>query len=138
MKRYELIDHTADLGIKLREKSLTRLFASAGYALFDIILEISQVQPKKSLDIHVPGEEIESILVDWLRELLFKFNMDRWVLKEFDIGKIDESGLQAVVKGETFDPSRHSLKTEIKAVTYHGLEVNRKNDGWEAQIIFDI
>ena len=138
MKRYEFIDHTADLGIKLREKSLTRLFASAGYALFDIILEISQVQPKKSLDIHVSGEEIESILVDWLRELLFKFNMDRWVLKEFDIGKIDESGLQAVVKGETFDPSRHSLKTEIKAVTYHGLEVNRKNDGWEAQIIFDI
>ena len=138
MKRYEFIDHTADLGIKLREKSLTRLFASAGYALFDIILEISQVQPKKSLDIHVSGEEIESILVDWLRELLFKFNMDRWVLKEFDIGKIDESGLQAVVKGETFDPSRHSLKTEIKAVTYHGLEVNRKNDRWEAQIIFDI
>ena len=138
MKRYEFIDHTADLGIKLREKSLTRLFASAGYALFDIILEISQVQPKKSLDIHVPGEEIESILVDWLRELLFKFNMDRWVLKEFDIGKIDESGLQAVVKGETFDPSRHSLKTEIKAVTYHGLEVSRKNDRWEAQIIFDI
>ncbi len=138
MKRYEFINHTADLGIKLREESLTRLFASAGYALFDIILQISQVQPKKSLDIHVSGEEIESILVDWLRELLFKFNMDRWVLKEFDIRKIDKSGLQAVVKGEIFDPSRHSLKTEIKAVTYHGLEVNRKNDGWEAQIIFDI
>jgi len=139
MKRYELINHTADLRIKVKGKNLGELFANAGYAMFDIILEIERVKPQQSIGVKIPGGEIEDILVDWLRELLSKFNLDRLVFKEFDIIKIDRSsGLEAIVRGEKIEPSRHFLKTEIKAVTYHGLAVSKNNDLWEARIIFDV
>lgn len=139
MKRYEFINHTADLGIKVKGESLRELFANAGYALFDIILEkIDKIKPKQSVDINIPGGEIEDIFVNWMRELLSKFNMEELGFKEFNIRKVDKSGLEATVRGEKIDPLTHSLKTEIKAVTYHGLEV-RKNKGlWKVKVIFDV
>jgi len=138
MKNYEFINHTADLGIKVRGKSLADLFANAGYALFDILLEIEKLEPKESIKIRIPGGEKEEIFVDWLRELLLKFNSERWAFKEFDVYKIDESGLEALVRGEKVNLSRHRLKTELKAVTYHEVKLQKKGTVWEAQVIFDI
>jgi len=139
MKKYEFINHTADLGIKVKGKDLAELFANAGYALFDIILEdISKIKAAQSLQINIPGGELEDIFADWMRKLLSKFDLENLGFKEFNVTKIDKSGLEAVVKGEKIDPSKHSLKTEIKAVTYHGLEVRKNNDLWEAQVIFDV
>jgi len=138
MKKYDFIDHTADIGIKVRGKNLPELFSNAGYALFDIILDISQVKPEKSFRIEIPGGEIEDIFFEWLRELLSKFNTEKLAFREFDIHKIDKNGLKATCKGEKVNPERHSLKTEIKAVTYHELKLTRKNNFWEVQVIFDI
>lgn len=139
MEKYELINHTADLGVKVKGRKLADLFSNAGYAMFDLILEeITQLRSRQSLDIKIPGGEIEDILVNWMRELLGKFNLDGLAFKQFNVERVDESGLEAVVEGEKIDPSRHSLKTEIKAVTYHGIKIHKKNNLWEAQVIFDI
>ncbi|MBE0477658.1 archease [Candidatus Aerophobetes bacterium] len=138
MPGYEFINHTADLGIKVRGKNLSELFANAAYALFDIILDISRVKPAQSRKIKIPGGEIEDIFFEWMRELLSKFNIDALALKEFTINKLDKTGLEAIVKGEQVDASRHNLKTEIKAVTYHGLKIQKNNKLWEVQVIFDI
>jgi len=107
--------------------------------MFDILVEnIKKVEPKKSVNIKIIGRDEEDIFFDWLRELLSKFNLEKMVFKDFNIQKIDSTGLEAIVRGEEVDVSRHKLKTELKAVTYHGLELKKRGDIWEAQVIFDI
>lgn len=138
MKNYQFINHTADLGIKVKGKNLRELFSNAGYAMFDIITEIKRIKLRQTLSIKISQGEIEDIFVDYLRELLSKFDIDKWVFKKFEINKIDNSGLEAVVTGEKINLSKHLLKREIKAVTYHALEIRKNNNLWEAQIIFDI
>jgi len=138
MKRYDFIDHTADLGIKIRGTSLEELFENAAYAMFDIMAELDKVKTKQFLEIEIQGEGMEELLIDWLRNLLYKFNGEEYLLKDFEVKEISEKNLRAKVGGEKLDLSRHSLKREIKAVTYHELEVKRTTEGWEAQVIFDI
>lgn len=137
-KIYELIDHTADLGIKIKGETLPELFSNAAYAMFDLLLEIDKIKPEETVKIKITDGEMEDIFVDWLRKLLLKFYNDRWAFKEFNIQKLDKSGLEAEVKGEKIDPSKQNLKTELKAVTYHGLKIQKVGGLWEAQIIFDI
>ena len=88
MKRYEFINHTADIGIKVRGKTLPELFVNAAYAMFDILLDIGQVEFRHSLRIKIPEGEIEDIFVDWLRELLSRFNTEQWAFGEFDLSLI--------------------------------------------------
>ena len=138
MKKYEFINHTADLGIRVWGESIEELFKNAAYSMFDTIADLNRVELKKTMKVEIEKEELDELLADWLRNLLYKFNGDRYLLKEFRVETIDTQGLKAKVKGEKLDLSRHHLKTEIKAVTYHGLEVKEVDRGWEAQIIFDI
>lgn len=137
-KKYEFINHTADVGIKIWGESLESLFANAAYSMFDIIGELNKVEVKESLAVRIEGKRTDELLVDWLRNLLYKFNGEGYLLREFNIEKISKEGLRAKVRGEKLDLSRHTLKTEIKAVTYHGLETKKTGQGWEAQVIFDV
>ena len=138
MKKYELIDHTADIGIKVRGKSVGELFENAAYAMFDLIADLDRVEKREVLEVEIEGEGMDELLADWLRELLYKFNGERYLLKDFKIEEIDQKSLKARVRGEKLDLSRHSLKMEIKAVTYYGLEIKRTSEGWQAQVIFDV
>ena len=82
--------------------------------------------------------DIETLLVSWLQELLYLLDTESLVFGRFQV-KLDNLSLEAVAWGDVFDPNLHTMKTEIKAVTYHQLEVTKKNDqGWETQVIFDI
>jgi len=138
MKKYEFINHTADLGIRVWGESIEELFENAAYSMFDIMADLNRVELKKTMKVEIEKQELDELLADWLRNLLYKFNGDRYLLKEFRVETIDTQGLKAKVKGEKLDLSRHHLKREMKAVTYHGLEVKEVDRGWEAQIIFDI
>ncbi|MCD6082920.1 archease [Candidatus Aerophobetes bacterium] len=138
MKKYELIDHTADIGVKVRGKSVGELFENAAYAMFDLIADLDRVEKREVLEVEIEGEGMDELLADWLRELLYKFNGERHLLKDFKIEEIDQKSLKARVRGEKLDLSRHSLKMEIKAVTYYGLEIKRTSEGWQAQVIFDV
>jgi len=138
MEKYELIDHTADIGVKVRGKSVGELFENAAYAMFDLIADLNRIKKREVLEVEIKGEKMDELLADWLRELLYKFNGERHLLKDFKIEEIGQKGLKARVSGEKLDLSRHSLKMEIKAVTYHGLEIKRTSEGWQAQVIFDI
>ncbi len=138
MKKYEFINHTADLGIRVWGESIQELFKNAAYSMFDIMADLNRVELKKTMKVRIEKEELDELLADWLRNLLYKFNGDRYLLKEFKVETIDTQGLKAKVKGEKMDLSRHHLKREIKAVTYHGLEVKKIDRRWEARIIFDV
>ena len=138
MRAYEIIDHTADIGVVVRGASLEELFANAAYAFFDLQVGLERVGTAESREVVVEGDDLEQLMVRWLQQLLVLLEVEELVVSEFNIEQADESGVRACVRGETLDPRRHELKGEIKAVTYHELEVEETTQGWQAQIIFDV
>jgi SHS2 domain-containing protein len=135
---YEVFDHTADLGLRIRAASKEELFADAGQALYSVIVEnLSEVRPLEEQTIQISGQDTDYLLFDWLTELLFLFETRRLLLSQFDI-RLDSEGLKGVCRGEPFDPGRHRLEHEVKAITYHGLKVVSDQKGWLAEVIVDI
>lgn len=138
MKRYETFDHTADMGIRVFGQTLEEFFANAAYALFDLLTDLNRVRERISLEIGVQAADREELLVRWLSELLYLCESEGYLFKEFSFPHLDETSLRAVACGETFDPSRHRFRSEIKAVTYHQVKVQEKDGAWEGKVIFDI
>jgi len=138
MKRYELLDHTADIGIIAFGRDLPEAFGNAAYAMFDILTDINRIRETDSFDLQVSASNIEDLLVAWLNELLYRYETERIVFSKFAIDDINDSNLSATVSGEKIAPDRHEIKTEIKSVTYHQLKVEKMDDGWRAQVIFDV
>jgi SHS2 domain-containing protein len=138
VKRYETFDHTADLGVRVFGRTYEEVFANAAYALFDLLTDLNRVRQTLSYNLRVEAADREELLVRWLGELLFLSSAQGYLFKKFSISHLDQTSLQAVAHGETFDPSRHEFKVEIKAVTYHQVEVKEEDGKWEARVIFDI
>jgi SHS2 domain-containing protein len=135
---YETFEHTADLGLRVRAPDLDTLFAEAAACLFSAIVEdVATVRPEQRLDLKIDGTEREYLLFDWLRELLYRFDSQHLLLSRFE-ALVGDAGLEGSAWGEPFDPARHALAHEVKAVTYHGLKVERTADGWLAEVIVDI
>ena len=138
MKKYETFDHTADVGVRVFGRTVEEVFVNAAYALFDQWTDLRKVRGKISQEISIQGADREDLLVRWLGELLFLGESRGYLFKEFTIRRLDSTSLKAVARGEIFDPSRHRFKTEIKAVTYHQVEVKEKDGRWEGRVIFDM
>jgi SHS2 domain-containing protein len=135
---YETFEHTADLGLRIRAADLNTLFAEAGQALFAAIVEdLGTVAPARQLDVTIAGTDREYLLFDWLKELLYHFDVEHLLLSRFEV-RIGEDGLQGSAWGEPLDHIRHELAHEVKAITYHGLRVEPTADGWLAEVIVDI
>jgi SHS2 domain-containing protein len=137
-KRFELLDHTADTGIIIHADSLPSLFEIAGEALFHIITDLKKVRRRIERKIEIRGEPLERLMVDWLGELLYLHDTENLLFKGFKVESLGEDGLKARVKGEPFQEGVHVIKTGVKAVTYHQIEVRRENQGWRAKVILDL
>jgi SHS2 domain-containing protein len=139
MGGYSFIDHTGDVGVKIYGETLEELFRQGAMAMFEVISgDLSRIRGEIGRDIHVEGEDMERLLVSWLSELNYLFNVEGELYSAFDVHRVGDGFVDAKVWGERIDPERHSIRTEIKAVTYHGIYVKRVGDIWEAQIIFDV
>lgn len=136
--RYELLDHTADLGIRVEASTLEGLFEEAGLALFDLMTDLNRVRPTARFELSVRAENTEGLFVQWLRELVYRFFGEKTAFCRLEVAELTQDSLSAVCWGERLDPERHAFRTEIKAVTYHGLKVARSTEGWTAEVIFDI
>ena len=136
-KNFEIIDHTADVGIIAHGTDIKQAFASAATGLFSLITELDDVQEALYRDIEVTATDKESLLVEWLNELIYLFDTEYIIFKRFDITELNDKRLKARSYGERVDSSRHKLKTGVKAATYHWLQVD-KDDGGRVQVIFDI
>lgn len=135
---HETFEHTADLGLRIRAADLDTLFVEAAQCLFSAVVEdLATVQPVQRIDIKLDGTEIDFLLFDWLRELLYHFDADHLLFGKFEV-KVHDGGLTATAWGESLDPSRHNLEHEVKAITYHHLRVEKIGDEWEAEVIVDI
>lgn len=137
---YQIIDHTADIGIKVEGSSLEELFLFSAEATFDLMVESKKkLIPSIEVPVKIEAPSVDVLLVRWLEELLFVFERRRLVLMRFFIDSISERALSGAAKGLPFDPTRHRQKMAIKAVTYHGLSVEKGEGGlFAAKIIFDI
>lgn len=135
---FETFDHTADLGLRARAADLDGLFAEAARVLFSVIVEnFDQVQPHEEVSIAIDGQRLDDLMYDWLAELLCVFDTRHILLCQFNVS-VGDSGLAATARGEPIDAQRHRLDAEVKAITYHGLKVERSGDDWLAEIIVDL
>jgi SHS2 domain-containing protein len=138
MKTYELIDHTADVGMKAYGKTLSEAFQNVAKGMFDIITDNSEIESVGQYNLALEAPDLEQLLVDWLSELLY-LNSARNQVFGFFIVDLDEKNkrLSAKIFGDKFDLSKHKIGAEIKAVTYHLLEVRNKRP-YHVQVLFDI
>jgi len=138
MKRFEVFNHTADIGLIIHGENLKALFENAGEAFFHLITDLRKVRRRIERRIHIGGESLDRLMVDWLSELLYLHDVENLLFKGFQVESVGEDGLRAVVKGEPFQEGVHVIKTEVKAVTYHRIEVRQENGRCRAQVIFDL
>ena len=130
---YELIDHTGDIGVVARASTLEGLCAECARAMFEILAEPAPPAPAGMERFEVPGADPAEELRDFLSELLYRFSADRKIYVVFMPG---QGSIEAA--WEPYDDARHPLRTELKAVTYHQLDVAREGEGWRGQVIFDV
>ena len=137
---YEFFEHTADAGAVVRGATLPRLFENASRALFDLICDRRAVRPLRSVRLAVRGSSLEDLLVRWLSELLYRLDTEDLLFTSFTIARVDRKLLRARgrARGERIDRSRHRLKREIKAVTYHQIKLVRGRSAWRVRLVFDV
>ena len=136
-KRFEIIDHTADVGIAAYGEDLKEAFANAAYALFSMMLDLEGVDDALCRQVEVNADDRSDLLVAWLNELIYVFEVDNMLFTRFDIGELTETRLRATCYGEKIDPERHKIKVGFKAATYHMLKID-EGDGFRVQVLFDI
>ena len=135
---FETFEHTADLGLRARAADLDTLFVETARALFSAVVEnLDAIRPEQKVDVRIEGDEREFLLFDWLNELLYQHDTQHLVFGRFEV-RVGKTGLEGSAWGEPFDPARHGVGHEVKAITYHGLKVEQTNDGWLAEVIVDI
>lgn len=138
MKEFEIIEHTADTGVRAFGATLEETFINAARGMFSIIAETEAATAAESFDIEVEGGDREALLVAWLGELLYLYDSRNVLLGRFAIDQMSETTLKGRAWGEAIDLSRHQPGVDIKAVTWHMLSVRREGSGWIAEVIFDV
>lgn len=137
MQAFEVLGHTPDVGLKVYGNTLKEVFENAAVGMFSLITDIENVKLSLSEEVYIEAEDRESLLVEWLNELIYRFEVKYRIYKRFEIFEWDgEYHLHAIAYGEPLDLGRHQLMTQIKACSYHMLKVER-NDLWLAQVVFD-
>lgn len=135
---YRILEHPADVGFEAFGASVEETFANAACALTSIRVDLECIEPREQLDVRATGRDLESLLFNWLGEVLYLEDAEGWLFAEFDIWKFTGIDLNAHARGERYDPARHALKSLVKAITYHQLEIKQTKGLWRAQVFVDI
>ena len=134
---FEVIEHTADVGIIAYGRSLEELFANAALGMMSFLIDLASVRLIRRRTVTADADDREGLLIAWLNELLVLLNADGFVPGRFTVRDLTDTRLRAEVAGEPVDPARHRFHLDVKAATYHSLEI--KYDGlWQARVIFDV
>ena len=135
---FEILEHPADIGLRVFGRTLRDLFVNAGHGLVAIALEPQDDGPAESIALTARGSDRESLLVNWLSEILFFMDAEGWVFREFRVQKLGDNAIEGEGLGERRDPALYPRTVAVKAVTYHQLSVRETGEGWEAVVYFDI
>lgn len=136
--RIELLDHTGDTGLKIWGGTMKDIFILAARGMFSVICDVAKVSPQQSRFVKLTSESESELFVRWLNHLNFLFATENLLFCQFDLLEIKNNSLTATVSGEEFSAAKHEIFREIKAVTYHQLKFEQIENGWYAQVVFDV
>ncbi|RLI98180.1 MAG: archease [Candidatus Aenigmatarchaeota archaeon] len=140
MEKFKFVDiTTADVAFEAYGKDLNELFANSALAMFEVMVNTEEIEPKVEREVELEANDLESLLFEWLNELLFYYGSENLAFSRFEV-EVDEKELKLKAKcfGEEINPAKHETKTEVKAATYHNLEVKKEDGSWKARVILDI
>ena len=138
MGGFELLAHTADVGVVARGDTFSDAMSWLATGMFSIIADLESVEPRDSLEISVTSADRDALIVDWLNELIYRHEAETFIPKTFHVSVDDEaSSLIARCDGEHVDEQRHVMRTAVKAATYHGLLV-AYNGEWSIRVVLDV
>jgi SHS2 domain-containing protein len=138
---YRIIEHTADLRLEIYGKDPEALFVNAAHALFAVLVPLEEgqtVPERRQQTFELEGGDWADLMIDWLREVLYIWNGEMQLLSRLEMHHLSETRLKATLFTGDFDPRRHHPDKEIKAVTYHQIEVAPEAGGWRARVLFDV
>ena len=138
MQPFRTLEHPADIGFEAFGATRKEVFANAARALMNLIVDLDTIKPAEEVPLEINGPDPESVLVNWLSEILFWHDAEGWLFREFEIQNIQDDSLRARARGEKFQRSRHQAKLLVKAITYHQLALEKTPQGWRAQVYVDI
>lgn len=137
---FEFLEHTADLKFRSYGNTLDACFENSAKAMVSSIIDITPLESHLEKEIEISSDSLETLLHDFLSEILFLFETEELLFKEFQVSikKNRKYNLYAKLKGEKFNPKKHNITAEIKAVTYHEMVIEKHNSGWIAEVLCDI
>ncbi|HLH19223.1 MAG TPA: archease [Bryobacteraceae bacterium] len=135
---YEILEHAADLGFRVRAGSFPELLERAAEALVGIALEIEPIAERESYPIEAEGDSNESLLVNWLSEVLYYLDGKLLALRRFQVNSLSPERVAGVAFGEPRDPSRHPARLIVKGITYHQLKIEQNEHGWSCEVYVDV
>jgi SHS2 domain-containing protein len=138
MQPFRTLEHTADVGFEAFGSTREEVFANAARALMNIIVDLDTIDPRGEVSLQIDGPDPESVLVNWLSEILYLHDAEGWLFRDFEIQSLQDDSLSALARGEKFQRSRHQAKLLVKAITYHQLVLEKSPHGWRAQVYVDI
>jgi SHS2 domain-containing protein len=137
-RRFEIIEHPADVGFIAYGGTLGELLENAALAMMMLGCELEAIEEREQRAIQASGADNEALLFDWLAEILAVADADGLALCRAEVTRVGESAAQGVVYGEKFDKARHRAGTYIKAVTYHELRVEKTAAEWKCRVYLDV
>jgi len=135
---FRILEHTADIGFEAFGATVEEVFSNSARALVSLIVDPLSIVPCDATTIHVESSGAENLLVNWLSEILYFFDAEGRVFRDFDVQLIDGKSLTAVARGERFDRARHQVNVQVKAITYHQLVLEQTQEGWHSRVYVDI
>jgi len=137
-EKYEQLEHTADIAIRVYGRELEDLFVNSSFALFDMLVDTTGLSVSGRIEIRLSSGDMDTLFVDWLNELLYIFQVEGKVVLEAVIEGLDKNSLRASCLVAETGTSALLVRTEIKAATYHGLHIIRKRGRYELEVVFDV
>ena len=137
-EKFEIIDHTADVGIAAYGVDLKEAFANAARGLFSLMVDLDSVGDTVHRAVEVRADNREDLLVAWLNELIYLCEVENVLFSRFEVSELTDRKLAAICFGEKIDPKQHKMKIGVKAATYHKVRVEEGKGGCRVQVLFDI
>jgi SHS2 domain-containing protein len=137
-KECHTFEHTADIGLAAQADTLPELFEALAQGLADFLCPRELVEPTQTREVSVVAEDHEALAIDFLSAVLNVIQADHFMVAWVEATHADETSITAKLLGQPYDPARHQIHTEVKAVTYHLLKIEKTHDGWRGTVILDL
>jgi len=134
----ELENITADLGIEAWGHSLEDAFSSAAHGLASLLSELPGGEQPLEKDIHLEADSLSTLLVQFLNEIIYLEETQDFLPGAVKHLTLTGNRLDATLTGAAYDPEIHTLNAQVKAATYHGLEIEKEGERVTIKVIFDV